>query len=520
MAFPSNLEIARNAALKPIEDVGNEMGLGSHLLEPYGHDVMKISLDAIEELADRPRAKYVVVTAITPTPLGEGKTTTTVGLGQAFSHIGQARQSSAIRQPSMGPTFGIKGGAAGGGYSQVVPMEKLNLHLTGDFHAVTAATQPAERRCSTTISTRATPARPRPARITWRRVLDVNDRALRNIVTGLGPRDGRRAARDRLRHHRRVGGDGHPRADDVAGRPAGAVSDASWSATPPVRRPGHGRGCSTRPGRWPCCMREAIKPNLLQTLENTPARPRGPFGNIAHGNSSIVADLIGMRTAATTSSPRPASVPTWAPSGSSTSSAARRALHPRRRGGRRHRARPQGALGQLPRSSPGRPLPPELLEENPDEVAGRRRANLRKQIENMKRPRRHPGRRHQRLPHRPSQSEHEAIREVAEAMGAPRRRVCTHFADGGARGRPSSPRRSPRRVPTSRPSSRFLYPDDASLREKIETVATKVYGADGVEFSSASGEPAARPSTNEQRLRPPPRVHRQDSSVDLRPTLP
>jgi len=136
--FPSNLDIARNAPRKPIEDIANEMGLGSHLLEPYGRDVMKVSLDAIEELSGQPRAKYVVVTAITPTPLGEGKTTTTVGLAQGMKHIGK-RAVVTIRQASMGPALGIKGGAAGGGYSQVVPMEKLNLHLTGDMHAVTAA---------------------------------------------------------------------------------------------------------------------------------------------------------------------------------------------------------------------------------------------------------------------------------------------------------------------------------------------------------------------------------------------
>src|SRR5205814_3008403 len=138
MAFPSDLEIARGAHLKPVDDIASEIGLGMHLLEPYGEQVVKIKLSAIEELADAPKARYVVVTAITPTPLGEGKTTTTVGLGQAFAHIGK-RATIAVRQPSMGPTFGIKGGAAGGGYSQVIPMELLNLHLTGDFHAVTAA---------------------------------------------------------------------------------------------------------------------------------------------------------------------------------------------------------------------------------------------------------------------------------------------------------------------------------------------------------------------------------------------
>src|SRR5262249_30986396 len=128
----------RRAQLKPVDDIASEMGLGMHLLEPYGEQVVKIKLAAIAELAGAPKAKYVVVTAITPTPLGEGKTTTQVGLGQALRHIGQ-RATTAIRQRSMGPTFGIKGGAAGGGYSQVVPMEVLNLHLTGDMHAVTAA---------------------------------------------------------------------------------------------------------------------------------------------------------------------------------------------------------------------------------------------------------------------------------------------------------------------------------------------------------------------------------------------
>src|SRR5882672_3052148 len=138
VTFPTDLEIARKARLMPMPEIAARMGIGPHLLEPYGHDVAKIKLDAIEELAGRPKAKYVVVSAITPTPLGEGKTTTTVGLGQAMSHIGK-KATVAIRQPSMGPTFGIKGGAAGGGYSQVVPMEILSLHLTGDFHAVTEA---------------------------------------------------------------------------------------------------------------------------------------------------------------------------------------------------------------------------------------------------------------------------------------------------------------------------------------------------------------------------------------------
>ena len=162
------------------------MGIGPHLLEPYGGVVAKIKLGTVEELFDRPLAKYVVVSAVTPTPLGEGKTTTTVGLGQAFSHIGK-RATVTVRQPAMGPTFGIKGGAAGGGYSQVVPMEMLNLHLTGDNHAVTAAHNLLAAMIDNHVHQNDLFRVDRHS-ITWRRVLDVNDRSLRNIITGLGPR--------------------------------------------------------------------------------------------------------------------------------------------------------------------------------------------------------------------------------------------------------------------------------------------------------------------------------------------
>src|SRR5262245_38212838 len=187
MSFPTDLEIARRATPKPLPEIATMMGIGEHLLEPYGRELAKISLDAIDELADRPRAKYVVVTAITPTPLGEGKTTTTVGLGQAMKHIGKNAVLS-LRQPSMGPTFGIKGGAAGGGYSQVIPMELLNLHLTGDFHAVTAA----HNLLSAMIDNHLHHGNELGLdldNITWRRVLDVNDRSLRNIIVGLGGKE-------------------------------------------------------------------------------------------------------------------------------------------------------------------------------------------------------------------------------------------------------------------------------------------------------------------------------------------
>src|SRR5580692_6379273 len=184
MTLPPAIEIARRATLKPIEDIAAQMGIPPELLEHYGRHVAKVDLAAIDAMADRPRARYIVVTAITPTPLGEGKTTTTVGLGQALAKIGK-QATIAIRQASMGPTFGIKGGAAGGGYSQVVPFETLNLHLTGDLHAVTAANNLLAAMVDNHLHNgNALGIDPRA--ITWKRVLDVNDRSLRNIVSGLG----------------------------------------------------------------------------------------------------------------------------------------------------------------------------------------------------------------------------------------------------------------------------------------------------------------------------------------------
>src|SRR6201997_4394526 len=291
MAFPSDLEIARSASLKPLDDIAAEMGLSADLLEPYGDSVVKLKLAAIDELADRPKAKYVVVTAITPTPLGEGKTTTTVGLGQGFRHIGP-RATVAIRQPSMCPTFGIKGGAAGGGYSQVVPMEVLNLHLTGDMHAVTAAHNMLAAMLDNHLF-QGNAFGLDLNEITWRRVLDVNDRALRNIVVGLGPK-----------------ADGVTRQtgfDITAASEVMATLALSSSLADMRARLGRIVVAYTRAGdpvtaeqlsgagSMAVIMREAIKPNLMQTLENTPVLVHaGPFGNIAHGNSSIVADKIGI----------------------------------------------------------------------------------------------------------------------------------------------------------------------------------------------------------------------------------
>jgi formate--tetrahydrofolate ligase len=478
MAFLSDLEIARNASLKPLDDVGSEIGLGTHLLEPYGEQVMKIKLAAIDELADAPMAKYVVVTAITPTPLGEGKTTTTVGLGQGFKHIGK-RATVAIRQPSMGPTFGIKGGAAGGGYSQVVPMEVLNLHLTGDMHAVTAA----HNLLAAMIDNHLFQGNELGLDIndiTWRRVLDVNDRALRNIVIGLGPRaDG---------VTRQTGFDITAASEvmatlaltsslgDLRQRLGRIVVGYTPAGSPVTAEQLSGAGSMA------VILRDAIKPNLLQTLENTPVLVHtGPFGNIATGNSSVVADLIGIHTGDY--------LVTEAGFGADMGAERFFNIKCRNSGLRPDAAVVVATVRALKAHSgkykiiAGRPLPPELLECNPDDVlAGA--ANLRKQIENVRLhgvpavvainafPTDHP-------------SEHQAIREVAAEVGA-RSAVCTHFADGG---RGAIELAEAVAEAAAEPGEfRFLYPDQASLREKIETVARAVYGAARVDYSAQASK--------------------------------
>jgi formate--tetrahydrofolate ligase len=471
--FPSDLQIARKATLKPIPDVAAGMDIGPHLLEPYGDAVAKIKLDAIEELSDRPKAKYVVVSAITPTPLGEGKTTTTVGLGQAFSHIGK-RATVAVRQPSMGPTFGIKGGAAGGGHSQVVPMEMLNLHLTGDNHAVTAAHNLLAAMIDNHIHQNDDFFHVDRHSVTWRRVLDVNDRPLRNIITGLGPR-----------------GDGVPREtgfDITAASEVMAILALATSLRDLRERLSRiviGSTTNGKPitaedlkaaGAMTVILKEALKPNLMQTLENTPVLVHaGPFGNIAHGNSSIMADLIGIRAADF--------LVTEAGFGADMGAERFFNIKCRNSGLEPDAAVLVTTVRALKVHSgrhyvvAGRPLPPELVEENPDDVyAGA--DNLRKQIENIRLHGVSPVVAINSFP-TDHNSEHAAIREVAEEMGV-RVAVCNHFAEGGEGAVELAEAVAEAAEETS--AFRLLYPDDASLREKIETIATKVYGAARVEY--------------------------------------
>ncbi|MCP3854851.1 MAG: formate--tetrahydrofolate ligase [Actinomycetia bacterium] len=476
MSFPSDLEIARAASPKPLGEIASMMGIGDHLLEPYGSSLAKINLDAIDELADRPAAKYVVVTAVTPTPLGEGKTTTTVGLGQAMKHIDKNAVIS-LRQPSMGPTFGIKGGAAGGGYSQVIPMELLNLHLTGDFHAVTAA----HNLLSAMVDNHLHHGNALDLdlhNITWRRVLDVNDRALRNIVVGLGSKmDG---------VTRQTGFD-ITAASEVMAILALATSPADMRAR--LGRIVVGYDRSGEPvtaeqldaaGSMAVIMGEAIKPNLLQTLENTPVIVHaGPFGNIAHGNSSIVGDLVGVRCGEY--------LITEAGFGADMGAERFFNIKCRASGLTPDAAVMVATVRALKAHSgkyhivAGRDLPPELLEENPDDVlAGG--SNLRKQIENVQAHGVTPVVAINAFP-TDHASEHDAIRSIAAETGA-RVAVCNHFGEGGAGAIDLA--HAVVEACEEPADFNYLYSDDDSLNEKIEAVARKIYGAGRVEYLPAA----------------------------------
>ncbi|WP_277675460.1 formate--tetrahydrofolate ligase [Saccharopolyspora rectivirgula] len=476
MTIPSDLEISRSTPLKPLPDIAAQLGIGSHLLEPHGRNVAKISLEAIDELAGNPQAKYVVVSAITPTPLGEGKTTTTIGLGQALHHLGK-RSAVAVRQPSMGPTFGIKGGAAGGGYSQVVPMESLNLHLTGDMHAVTSAHNLLAAMVDNHLH-KGNALGIDPMRITWRRVIDINDRDLRNIVTGLGGRN-----------------DGTPRQtgfDITAASEVMAVLALSTSLHDMRARLGRivvGYTCDGKPvtaeqlraaGAMAAIMRDAVKPNLMQTTENTPVLVHaGPFGNIAHGNSSVVADLIAGKCADY--------LVTEAGFGADMGAERFFNIKCRVSGLRPDAAVLVVTVRALKAHSgrykvvAGKPLPEEMLAENPDDVlAGAE--NLRKQIDNIRLHGVSPVIAINAFP-TDFPSEHQAIREVAESESA-RVAVCNHFAEGGKGALELA--EAVVEAAEEPGSFRFLYSDSAGLRTKIETIATKVYGADGVSYQPAA----------------------------------
>ena len=484
----SDLEIAQAACLRPIVEVAEQAGLSTDDLEPYGRYKAKVHLDVRERLADRPSGKYVDVTAITPTPLGEGKTTTTIGLTQALGLLGQS-VVTCIRQPSMGPTFGIKGGAAGGGYSQIVPMEDFNLHLTGDIHAVSVAHNLLAAAIDSRIAHEDELTDKQLARmgltrldidpysLTWTRVVDVSDRALRRIVVGLGTRD-----------------DGRPRQtgfDISVASEVMAILALSTSLQDLRQRLGRiviGTSKTGAPvtaedlgvaGAMAVLMKDALMPNLMQTLEGQPAFVHaGPFANIAHGNSSIIADQIALKLGdyVVTESGFGADIGMekffdikCRVSGLIPNCVVLVAT-----------VRALKMHGGGPRVVPGRPLNAAYQEENLD--------LLRKGLPNLEaniRIARSFG-----VPvvvavnafATDTDAELEVIREAAVRAGAEDAVKCEHWARGG-----EGAIELARAVMAAceKPSQfDFLYPLDLPIKDKIETIATRVYGAARVEYSA------------------------------------
>lgn len=473
-SIPSDLDIAQAATLQPVLEIAEKMGLARADIELYGDHMAKIKLETLEKLKDRPNARYILVTAITPTPLGEGKSTTTVGLGQGMHHVGKTA-TIAIRQPSQGPTFGIKGGAAGGGYSQVVPMEQFNLHMTGDIHAVTAANNLLAAMIDNHIF-QGNELDIDPYSVTWRRVMDVNERELRNIIVGLGGK-----------------ADGRPHQTGFDISVASEVM-AILALTTSLRdmrerfdRIVIGQSVDKKPitagqlraaGAMTVLMKEAIKPNLMQTLENTPALVHaGPFANIAHGNSSILADQIGIKCGDF--------LVTEAGFGADIGAEKFFNIKCRYSGLRPDAAVLVATVRALKlhtgkyRVVPGKPLPDEMVTENPEDVyVGA--SNLRKQIENL-------------LKHGVSpvvcinhfasdfQSETDAIFRVAKEMGV-RCALANHWAEGGAGATDLA--QAVVEAANEPTEFRFLYAVEQPIKAKIETIAKEIYGAADVVYEA------------------------------------
>jgi formate--tetrahydrofolate ligase len=475
--MPSDLEIAQRAKLLPITEIARALGIDDDELELYGRTKAKIALSVLKRLAGRPNGKYIDVTAITPTPLGEGKTTTTIGLSMALNRVGTPTIAT-IRQPSLGPVFGIKGGAAGGGYAQVVPMEDFNLHLTGDVHAISLAHNLLAAMIDNSI-THGNKLRIDPHSITWPRVVDISDRALRKVVVGLGGKENG--------HPRETGFDIAVASEVMAilalttdlkdlrarlGRIVIGLDEAGKAVTAEDLKSA---------GAMAVLMRDAIKPTLLQTTENTPVLIHaGPFANIAHGNSSILADLVGLKLAGC--------VVTESGFGADLGMEKFMNIKCRYSG-----LAPDAVVmvctvralkmhsGRF-RVVAGRPLDPGLLREDLKAVEDGL-PNLEKQIENV------------RLFGVPvvvainifptdTEAEIELIRRRSLAAGA----VGAHRSDVWARGGAGAEELA-RAVleAASRPRQfKFLYELDRPITEKIETIATAVYGADGVDYLPAA----------------------------------
>ncbi len=473
----SDLDIAQAATLRPIIDVAAEVGIALEDLELYGPYKAKVSLDVLKKLADRPQGRYVDVTAINPTPLGEGKTVTTVGLGQALKHIGKS-VITCIRQPSLGPVFGIKGGAAGGGYSQVIPMEDFNLHLTGDVHAVSMANNLLAAYIDNHLY-QGNDLDIDPHSVTWRRVVDLNDRALRNTIVGLGGKlDGvpRETGFDisvasEVMAVLAMASDLH----DMRARLGRIVIGMNRSGQPVTAEDLKCAGAMT------VLMRDAIKPNLMQNLEGGAVFVHaGPFANIAQGNNSIIADRIALALADYVVTE----------SGFGADMGAEKFMNIKCR-----------ASGLVPdcvvivatvralkassgrfEVTPGKPLDVRLQSEDLESLT-EGIVNLEAHIENMRK---------FGVPvvvavnHFPTDTdnEHEFIKQRAMAAGADFAVSHRVHAGGGTGGAELA--EAVVKACELPKEFKLLYPDDASIKEKIETIAREIYGADGVDYLPAA----------------------------------
>ena len=471
--IPCDLDIARAAHLKPITEIARDLAIEEDELELYGRHKAKVSLEVLDRLKDAPNGKLIAVTAIPPTPLGEGKSVTAIGLGQALAKMGK-KVCNTCRQPSQGPTFGIKGGAAGGGYSQVVPMEDFNLHLTGDFHAVTAA----QNLCAAMLDAsymHGNKLNLDPFNLTWRRAMDVNDRVLRDVVVGLGGK-----------------ANGYPRETgfDITAACETMAILALANSLPDLRqRLGRivvGFNKEGRPvtaedlkaaGAMTVLLKDAIRPNLMQTIENTPVLVHcGPFGNVAHGNNSVLANRVALKLAdyVVTESGFGADMGfeklvniTCRQGGLQVAGAVVvctiRAL------------KMHGGVGKI---VAGKPLPRELVEENIPAVERGLNvlcASLRI-VKTLGVPAVVAVNRFET----DTDAELQFVAERAQGMGAERAVISDVFARGGAGGTDLAEAVV---EAAEKPSAmRFLYPDDLPIKEKIRALATSIYGADDVEY--------------------------------------
>ena len=461
----SDIEIAQAATMLPINQIGEKLGIPAEALEPYGHYKAKISLEYLSKLPERPNAKLILVTAISPTPAGEGKTTTTVGLGDGLTRIGK-NALVCLREPSLGPVFGMKGGAAGGGYAQIVPMEDINLHFTGDFNAIALANNLLAALIDNHIH-HGNALGIDVRRITWKRVVDMNDRALRDIVVSLGGP-----------------GNGYPREDGfdiVVASEVMAIFCLATSLEDLKRRLGNivvGYTREQKPvlardlnadGAMTVLLKDAFAPNLVQTLENTPAIVHGgPFANIAHGCNSVIATTSSMKLADY--------VVTEAGFGADLGAEKFVDIKCRKSGLRPSASVIVATIRAL--KFHGGVAKDELTKENLTALeAGL--VNLERHIRNVRDI--YGIRTIVSINHFTSDTdaEVELLTKRITALGA-KIVLATHWAHGGA-GAMELAHAVVEACENPTPLT-FVYPDEMKLEEKINAIATRVYGAAGVNF--------------------------------------